>query len=83
MHLIQNANLTLEFARKVWTKHLLCKTVVERSGVNTTLTKLPPTEHMLTNLLDIASFGCRTKCNINPNLITDLSTTIRVQNAHA
>ena len=40
---------------------------------------LDPTEHLLTNLLDINSFGRITKYINHPNLMADLSTTIKAK----
>ena len=40
-------------------------------------------EHVLTNLLDITSFGCTTKYINHPYLMPDLTTTIKAKNTHA
>ena len=80
MHLIQNTNLLLEFARKFQTEHLMYKTVLERSIQHLQL--LHPAE-LMTNLPDINSFGCTSKYINYCNLISDLITAIKVKNAHA
>ena len=84
MHLIQNINPVLEFARNFQTRHLMYKTVLGRSDVSIQhLQLLYPAEHMLSNLPNITSFGCSTKYINHPNLMPNLSTTIKGRNAHA